>query len=455
MNFNDKLKFALHNINNSKSRSALTIIIVFVVSLLILVIGISCVSVAENANRLSIQYFDQEGSTYNIRSIDKQQGESDKYVQPMITKDDYKLIQELFLNNKSCDSMYSRVNNVGIMIVNDYKTMYLNEVYGYDYNFNFINSPYLNLIEGNIWSSADVGSNKIYINKSVNDEYLRNFGVSLKIGDTIQTKSNIYDSENQDSTSVNYNFQIAGIFTIEVPENSNQWYDNPSVIVDMNYIYNDMAKSFYPYNVTASYSPPDVPYSFTKIKNNIKSTVDELNTVLPTVLDEDGKMINRASNSLLEELSYTMIISLVIVGVGILLGFIVLLLSIGSVANTIMISIDKNRRFTGLMRAMGQKNKNVRSIVRLESMITICLGVLLSTILCYCFTPIFNSVLGGLFGSMFYLATEIGFVFKFVLPIYFPIGVAVIFILMAMLFSRTGIRKLEKMDVITVISEVG
>ena len=56
-------------------------------------------------------------------------------------------------------------------------------------------------------------------------------------------------------------------------------------------------------------------------------------------------------------------------------------MSVGSLANSVMISIDSSKKFIGLLKALGMKGKSLKLVVILESITLITVGVLLGYLL--------------------------------------------------------------------------
>ena len=137
----------------------------------------------------------------------------------------------------------------------------------------------------------------------------------------------------------------------------------------------------------------------------------------------------------------------------IILGLLILILSVGSVANTIIISVDKNRKFIGLMKAMGLNQRGVKKIVTCESLVQIILGVLVGVAVLFLLQPVVFSLMESMFASMF-AYYEVEFAVSVRIPFYLPMVTALLFFLFASLFSRGSLGKIARQDVISTISEV-
>ena len=157
----------------------------------------------------------------------------------------------------------------------------------------------------------------------------------------------------------------------------------------------------------------------------------------------------------LDDLKMSSMIGTIIIALAAFLCLVLILLSIGSLANTIMISVDKNKKFIGLLKALGLNEKDLKSTIKLESITTIVLGVLLSFGTVFLFKGLVGGLNEMLLSSMFssYL-NEIEYTIAFSLPVYIPLIVLVFFIFFTLLFARGSMSKIAKTDPMAVISEV-
>ena len=135
-----------------------------------------------------------------------------------------------------------------------------------------------------------------------------------------------------------------------------------------------------------------------------------------------------------------------------LLSLIVLLLSVGSVANTIVISVDKDRKFLGLMKAMGLKRKGVSRIVICQSLFMIAAGVVLGIAFLYLLRPVVRSAIASFITSMAGMSLPILLSVR-VSPL-LPVATAAAFFLAAVLFSRGSVDRIARQDAIAAINEV-
>jgi putative ABC transport system permease protein len=154
---------------------------------------------------------------------------------------------------------------------------------------------------------------------------------------------------------------------------------------------------------------------------------------------------------LTDNLNMLVIIFYVILSVVAFISVIIILLSIGSVANTIKISAEQNRKFFGVMKAIGMKNRSLRSILTGQIVIMTLAGVIFATVAVNCIIGIIKSLLNSLLSSLFY---GIDAIVVCEISIFIPIFIAALLIGFVLLFTKTSLRNFSKMDVISVINEV-
>ena len=130
-------------------------------------------------------------------------------------------------------------------------------------------------------------------------------------------------------------------------------------------------------------------------------------------------------------------------------------MSIGSLANSVLISIDRNKKFIGLLKALGMRGKSLKSIVVFESITLISIGVILGYILLFIlYTPLtslINTIIASTYSSYLKVTAYISSIY---IPIYILLGALLAFLLLTYLFSRGSLYKIAKTDPIAVISEV-
>lgn len=445
----DRIIFAIHNLWHNKSRSLLTIIIVFVVSTLILIILLIGINFSQNLNR-----FQQKAiSAVNPKIVmDKYKQIDDYEMQTYFTLEDIDFILEKtreyqtvnhslrFLPSKNF--VYHPLINQHIdsntinQISNTSAPFYTNIV-----SFAFPMNNQKRLIDGRIWSLNDVGLNYIWVNSSfVNEQFKK--GKNLRLGDVLWLHSVANLTEGNQTRTYSQSFILRGIID-DGDKNSN-------VYLDMSYMVRNYYISAIATRIETEFYPPKSDYKFSEVYNLTNKYIKEIRLSL----ENNSSTKIKITSDLIEQLKITKLISLIVVGLSIILSGLIMLLSIGSVANTIVISVDKNKKFIGLLKAIGLKQKEVVSIVHIEAIFTISIGVLLSTIIILFNANNFEGFLASLFTSLNLQSALLNLQVNFIIPVYLPLIVISAFLCLALVFSKGSLAQIAKMDVINIISEV-
>lgn len=462
----DKLKIAVHSLMNNKTRSIITIIIVFIVSMLILSIMIIAINFSQNQNDIQRKYIDATSATINISKGKKTQDGygyenvplSDKEIEKILeTTQKYEAIcnrvsARLYANNLFSPQFNYEIDNRNILYTSN--PMYFNTSY-----LSFLYPLGIDgiIAEGRIWTKDDVGKKNVWVTSqfiSASSEK----GLNLTIGDEIWLHFLFYDSSSSREELFSKNFIIQGIISSDVLyeyQKEQQYFEhaNSDIFLDISYAMSiiDFSKSS-SYGLNIEYTPPKTQYNFNEMYKMTESLVKEIEGIVEIPNSSYRLYIY---STIIESLKVARILSIFIILLASILSIIILALSIGSVANTIIISVDKNKKFIGLMKALGLKQKDVESIVKIEAIITIVIGITFSTFLILSIFPFFNSIISSIINGIFsYELLYIEYDIKTFLPVYLPIATIFVFLLMAFLFSRSSLRSISQMDVITIISEV-
>jgi putative ABC transport system permease protein len=127
--------------------------------------------------------------------------------------------------------------------------------------------------------------------------------------------------------------------------------------------------------------------------------------------------------------------------VGLVLALLALsvIVAILGVINTMALSVHERTRELGMLRAVGMSRRQVRRMVRAESVITALIGAVLGTVLGIAFAALLSRP----------LADE-GFVFE--LPIATLIGVAILAALAGVLAAIPPARRASRVDVLRAVT---
>lgn len=482
MRFFDAWKIAFHNMRVNKSRTVLTIVIVLIVSSLMMTLCLFGISFYKNQLSYTKQIFENGGTDFRFSG--KEDSESKNLG---ISADELSVLDSVaekykqvinrkyaipYLWRPGLNFQYSFVAGFDEEIASSEKEILKwlenhdnppEDYIGDNINladFSMYDYPGQNIISaGRVWTADDIGKNGIWVSdytvKAFTDK-----GISIGVGSTvaIKAKRTVYFKEGkgervEESAKI---FVVQGIFDEKAIENKGYFVNgsNPVYyIVDCDYfmsVFNNEENVVG--EVVLSYRPPETDYDYNAIYKAMSSFTKEINDKIPPNIYEYTSYA-RFTCTYLKELAEILLISAIMTGLIISLSFFVLLLSVGSVANTIMISVDKNRKFIGLMKALGLNQRGVKKIVSFESLFLIVVGVLLGILVLLAVRPAVASVMQSLFTLMFsYYIKTISV--SVVIPIYLPVVTMAAFFLFAMLFSRGALTGIAKQDAIQTINEV-
>lgn len=471
----DSFKIAAHNLWNNKSRTVLTVIIVTVVSALIMALLLIGIAFANNQVKVNKLIFESEGTTYTLSS---------RYTSGMSSWRQYGTTMEEYKAFTEIAERYSHIIGGKTVTVtgkpgtgND-SYNYLQTFFAYGVDPAELNSeeairdwarshytyqenvtlrdlsyakPEAGLIrEGRVWTEKDNELNNLWISNSRYRTLTQN-GADIHIGDTVPV---VLVTETQ---AMMASYKLVGVYDADVmEEESNYWYPSYSHVLSVDYFLEQFSEMLNIETVQLSYTPPATDYDYNAVFSDMSEFTDEVNAIMePSRSTYNGttRENERFSCAFVDEMQMVVLMSAIIVGVVSILALIVLLLSVGSVANTIIISVDKDRKFLGLMKAIGLNQRGVKRIVTYQSLLQILIGVALGVLILFLLQPMVLSVMTSIFASMFSYF-EVEYTVTVAIPFYLPLITALLFFLFAMLFSRSALSKIARQDAISTISEV-
>ena len=451
MTFRDRYSFSLHTIKENKSRSFLTIIISSFLSILIM--GLLCLGISFGRNGNDILnkiYFSHDAIVsvnYNnpLNRIAKQEVFKEKY---------YDQYLETIKKHEEVISYINYTTNASNGFV--YTEPSFPMAIGYQ------------IVEGrNIVPSE--AHNEVIISQTYYSEMLKN-GEDYSVGTVHEDHSymlkQLYNGRYID-VEATYNYKVVGIFALTGEQyafdgNKRTPLDNGVVgIGDIGVAFH-ANEEIYISNIAFYYKSSVENVDSEAIFNKFKKLQSDLNDVLPrSVVVYTGGfelMIEEADPcycmayeqyELLNKYKY------IFIGGGAGIGLVLLLMSVGSLANSVMISIDRSKKFIGLLKALGVNGRSLRHIIAYESITLISLGVLIGFGVLYALSYPLGLIESALVNSMYgSYVQSLGFVSSYYVPFYVLLGTIVVFVLLTLLFSRGSLRKIAKTDPIAVISEV-
>ncbi len=468
MRFFDSLKIALHSVIHNKIRTLITVVIVLVVSFLIMVISVMTLSFYKSADNSFVALFDKEGANFNLQShfisTDGTQG-----VNRGITYEEYSFVMEQFADYPEL------VDNV---VVNGQADIF----YLYDIDQKLSDATLLELIENNqfyqkynsnrrqaqffsakgdldvfskgvsylktgrLWSEDDEGSRNVWVSESFIAEAY-SCGINLKVDSDIVLAALSYVTEDGIDYSIicrSERFKIRGILQDDALKELNY---ASNIFLDVVTMYEIMGDNLN-INSLRVISEPKYGYIFNEEYKKMASIVKAVNDKIePNVYK--GKKSIRFRCRIVDSIQNVRIMGAAIIGSGVFMGLVILLISIGSVANSVMISVDKNKKFFGVMMAVGLNRGGIKRIVQLEILFVIIFATGVAYGMLYFlqkyFVPLVDALMAisGVIGASVVL-----------MPFYLPLIVMGAFGLMSVLFARRSLARVVNMDVISVISEV-
>ena len=438
MKFIDRYKLSLHNIKNNKSRSILTTIIVYIISLLIMTILSLAISVSNNANKVVKDYYQSINEPITTEYYLYSYYEEEK-IDDVFDKSVYEDLKPIIEKHTPIISYATYGDNFSDILLT---------------NHNFPLSAYYEIIEGNNVDENDVDTNKVLVSVDFANSYYQEHQTKLNPGDKFTYSITDY-SDHENHQTLELTFEVKGIYihkSIDVEEYSIPLRKNNDIIVDVDYVLRKFKTMNFEtvkfYHVTTKTN-----FNSHELQDNLQSFVNDFKDIAPQYPDSDrGDTVHCYA---LSDIKSSHLMGTIIIGFASFLCLILILLSIGSLANTIMISVDKNKKFIGLLKALGLNEKDLKGTIKLESITTIILGILLSFITIYLASELLKELNEIIIGFMFsHYIKAIDYQIIFSIPIYIPVIVTIFFVLFTFLFSRSSMAKIAKTDPMQVISEV-
>lgn len=444
------VRLACHNLWQNKTRTILTVIVLAVMSILVMVLlnfSMNYITaVSKNFNvylqekgeemRIGTMYnqAEQRSEKFSIEDANKIIEVADKYAQYV---SGVRVETNGFVSIPRSNSMDNQNSNDIIydeLQVRPY-------IAGYSM---FSNNDYL--VAGDMWKENE-SEDSIWITQT----YLRkNYLDDLKVGDKIK----LYSAGTHKDLG---EFTVKGVLTLENSGNGQDRY------VDM-YI---PLKCFdgNPLSYSGSSTPEEeMLYRDNRVITGMEIYFTPDSTVDYTAADMIGlsnfekelQAVNENNLSVwsnsIGNLKTGIIIFIALLLVSLFISVIIILLSIGCAANTINISVEQNRKFIGMMKAIGMRDKTVRSMIKWQAFLMTAMAVIVGLIGVAAFLPLNKMMITMMMEMTFYdLAEPIIISTISVVP---PILTVFILFGFIVLFTRKSLNKISKMDVMSVISEV-
>ena len=470
MRIRDIFKIALHNLRYNFSRTALTVIIVAIVSSLIMTICLFGTTFYRNVIDVNKMLFGMDGTEYTFtgrieeiggREVGTGVSEEEILSLEESVKKYAHIVNRMSVNGDLGDDRvdkYIVAGNSGVPQNAADVNNWLNAGDWMDFDaddmefacFSMYNLSTEGLFyEGRGWTPADADGSGIWMSLEMIDR-LEQHGLNLQIGDVV-TLAAVKD--------VTTGFEAAGgAFTLEgifysdkLKANDFDNYRIPLCILSAKAAKAALGELFTVRSVSMRYYPSEKDYDYNAIYADMSRFTKEVNEKFAANVS-DGEKIPRFSCSFIDTMRMATLACMLVMGVVVFLAAIILFLSVGSVANTVIISVDKDRKFIGLLKALGLRQRGVTRIVTCQSLCMIVAGVAIGVSVLFLSKIVVISVIDSLITAI--AGVPLTFRVAVNIPVLLPVLTAAAFFAAAFVFSRGSLQKIAKQDVIGTINEV-
>ena len=460
MTLRDCYRLTLHTIKENKPRSILTIIISTFLSALIMGMMSLAVSFFKNSNEIiNRAYFSNDNSVVTVNYNNKKQLDVEEH---------NVFYKEYF------DQFIDTVNKYSDMVqFIEYKT-------NLSAPMEFTEPDYpknagINIIEGRYISKSEARNevivSKEYYEKTLQDDNVQNIHSvgSEHIFLAPFPVSSSRGRENYDYVVLTY--KVVGIFEYKTPQKLvvngvEQYLTYGSMLGDIGIAFNNGDPRVYISAFTLNHYPQKAVTNPAQTITKLNSLKTDLNAFLPQALtieyfnfggttDRIDHYSDGATCNVYEKYEENNAIRYLVLAGALFFSIVLILMSIGSLANSVIISIDGSKKFIGLLKALGMRGKSLKMIVVMESITLISIGVLLGYLVLFALyvplTSLINAIIGFAFNAYIKAAAYKSVIY---IPVYIFFGALLVFLLFTYLFSRGSLHKIAKTDPIAVINEV-
>ena len=446
MTLKDCCLLSLHTIKQNRARSILTVIIAAFLSFLIMGTMCLAISFSENSDNVVVQSYFAENSVIPINYSNYRNRAAGQ--QEVFTEEYYEELSNTFSKYKDI------VNYV------EYWPSIQTRMSFTDPSFPIYGG--IEIIQGRNIQKSEL-RNEVIVHKDLieSGDYV--------LGDSYSYEVSYYSESSFVPPVVNFEFIVVGVFdyledrTVYV-NRFESFFDYNYIIGDIGIIFNAHDTNIYVKSFSACKYVQSRVKNPKRIINRIQNLTNDLNKFLPKVVSierfkDTATYVTTYRDSVTCNLSVEYAANnlerfFIIIGASVI-AIILSFMSLGSLANSVMISIDTSKKFIGLLKAMGMKGKSLKLVVLLESIFLNFVGVLIGYLSLFAVSFPLTSVLKELIFSAYgnyVVATN--YIPTMHFPIYVFFGIYLMFIGFVFLFSRSSLRKIAKMEPIRVINEV-
>lgn len=425
MSFLSVLRISIHNLFQNKVRTALTVTVLTVISfVVVMLMGIA----------YSLQQSIDKNMNWMISTLDtsvtvtKHTKKPSNNAYPKFTPEDIDtLVSVMSLEKGYITYITLNSQSSAVSIENSNNTSRITAAAFYPSSNRFTGKGDY-LIAGRMWDTADKSTNNVWLSSDYKEQY--------QPGDKITCVMS-------DSSRIKADFTVAGLLNETYTGKTTIYFSYDVISVYAPGVLSSITAVMVPQK-NQTYSSAAVTY-FSETVRNIKAASE---SVIGPSEDDVSLYVNC---QLVDTLDATVLIMLMINGAMMFISVIIVLMSIGSVANTVKITTEQNQKFYGMMKAIGMKNRTLRSIVNSQIVIMTFFSVALASLLVFLFSGAFRGIIVFLVQALFYGFANI---IVYSISVYIPIAVAVVLCAFVLLFTSSSLREISRMDVISVINEV-
>ncbi len=459
MKIADAFRISIHTMRHNAGRTALTALIVAIVSTLVMFLMTLGTAFSQNASNAGRTYFASTGASY---FLDAYSGSDDERYR--VTPEEYhafRTIAEKYADVCGDDTV-DCYNTLTLFSgdFNSFDRLDENDGWGfrpsalYGKSFSSVASD-IRVREGRIWTPEDRDGDAIFFPRRL-QRAVEQIGYHLEVGDEVL----LLDLERDKIVKT---FTVAGI--LEDTESFTDHYrsaiscfigsDTLCALVENGYGTLDW--------ISMEFRPPLGNYDYPALFDRMQAFVEEVNAAMRQETFDGSPALGalydliigrsvRFQCGYVTAMQVIDILSGIVIAVFFLLALLVLLLSVGSVANSVVISIDKNKKFFGMMKAVGLDAKGIRALVCIELLLIVLAGVFAGMVLLFLLKPLAYQIISSLFGYL--LGSFMTYTATVSVPLWLPAATVAFFLVLTLLFSLGSIRKIAAQDVMATLSEV-
>lgn len=464
----DIFRLSCRNLWQNRGRTALTVVIVAVVSALIMFVCVLGVSFLRNLTEGERETLEYTGTEYMLNSktisdfglnreyepITAEDAETfeaiaDKYAS-VIDRTEYVLDRAVFYLHWDLDEerhdWVEEYGPEGFDNMLDFSDFTVADLDGYTFG------GAEKAEQGRLWESTDNGLPTVWVGSDYVALQARR-GIEISAG-SVATFVTSYSVDGQGSHAYRlYDCTVAGIFDSESTRvmSGGRKAAAKQLIVGEDFL-RAFAEDVQIERIELGYAPPAGGYDYWDVYGQMKDFVREVNGQFPSYMLSGSERV-RFSCTYIDAMQTIDLVGAIMSAVLVAISMLILFLSIGSIVNTILISVDKNKRFLGLLKALGMKQGDLRKMIGAETLLMVAAGAALGVGLLYALRGAMLSLLRSIFSTMF-SELPFGIAVGVWVPFWLPIATAAAFFAFALLFSRRSVNAFAARDVIGTVSEV-